>query len=92
MFSHKVDIKARVTYVPKGGPFNQMRPGNFVKLVADFDVKLADYGIERKGAVLPLQVGETAHVTATLLASDATPEENQPYRDSAAKYLGKPRK
>ena len=90
--SHKVDVKARVTYVPKGGPFNQMRPGNFVKLVADFDVKLADYGIERKGAVLPLQVGETAHVTATLLASDATPEENQPYRDSAAKYLGKPRK
>ena len=90
--SHKVDVKARVTYVPKGGPVSQLRPGNLLKIVAEFDVKLADYGVERKGAVLPLQVGETAHVTATLLASDATPEENQPYRDSAIKYLGKARK
>ncbi|HYK42712.1 MAG TPA: YceI family protein [Thermoanaerobaculia bacterium] len=90
--SHKVDVKARVTYVPKGTPASQLRPGNLLKVVADFDVKLADYGVERKGAVLPLQVGETAHVTATLLASDATPEENKPYRDSAVKYLGKARK
>ena len=82
-------VKARLLYTPRGGPFNQMRPGSFVKVIADFDVTLADYGVERKGAVLPLQVGETAHVTVTVLASDATPEEAQKYRDSAIKYMGK---
>ena len=87
-----VGTTARLTYVPGGGPFNQMRPGNFVKLVADFDVRLADFGVERKGAVLPLQVGETAHVTVTALASDASPEEARAYREKAVKYLGKARR
>ncbi|HEV8116975.1 MAG TPA: YceI family protein [Thermoanaerobaculia bacterium] len=88
----KVDVGALVTFVPKGGPFNQMRPGNFVKLVATFDIRLADFGVERKGQVLPLQVGELAHVTVTVLASDATPEEAKAYRETAVKYMGKPRK
>jgi polyisoprenoid-binding protein YceI len=88
----KVDVTARLTYVPGGGPFNQMRPGNFVKLIADFDVRLADFGVERKGSVLPLQVGETAHVTVTALASDASPEEAKAYRDKAVKYMGKARR
>ena len=87
----KIDVSARITYVP-GGPFNAMRPGNFVKLVADFDVRLADFGVERKGQVLPLQVGETAHVTVTALASDASPEEAKAYRDKAVKYMGKARR
>jgi polyisoprenoid-binding protein YceI len=84
-----VTVKARLTWVPRGSPFNQMRPGSFVKVVADFDVALADYGVERKGPVLPLQVGETAHVTVTALASDATPEEARKYRESAVQYMGK---
>ena len=88
----KVDVTARLTYVPRGGPFNQMRPGNFVKLVAEFDVRLADFGVERKGAVLPLQVGEQAHVTVTALASDASPEEAKDYREKAIKYMGKARR
>lgn len=88
----KIDVVARVTYVPRGGPFNQMRPGNFVKLVADFDVKLADFGVERKGPTLPLQVGESAHVTVTALASDANPEEASQYRQTAIKYMGKARR
>src|SRR5262249_16150835 len=88
----KIDVAAKLTYVPQGGPFSQMRRGNFVKLVADFDVKLADFGVERKGAVLPLQVAETAHVTVTALASDASPEEAAKYRDKAVKYMGKARK
>jgi polyisoprenoid-binding protein YceI len=88
----KVDVTARLTYVPGEGPFNAMRPGNFVKLVADFDVRLADFGVERKGQVLPLQVGETAHVTVTALASDATPEQAKAYRDTAIKYMGRARR
>ena len=85
-----IEVKARVTYVPKGGPFSSMRPGNFVRISSAFDIRLADYGIERKGPVLPLQVGDTAHVTVSLLASDASPEEAEAYRQKAAKYMGKP--
>jgi polyisoprenoid-binding protein YceI len=88
----RVDIAARLTYVPRGGPFNQMRPGSFIKLVARFDVRLADFGVDRTGPVLPLQVGDTAHVTLTALASDATPEEAEQYRRNAIKYMGTARR
>jgi polyisoprenoid-binding protein YceI len=87
----KIEVAARITSVPKGGPFSQMRPGNFVRLTAQFDFKLADYGVERNGPVLPLQVGDTAHVTVTVLASDASAEEAKAYRDRAIKYMGKAR-
>ena len=86
-----ITVPARITYVPKGGPFSKMRPGNFVRLTARFDFKLEDYGVERNGPVLPLQVGETAHVTVTVLASDASAEEMKTYRDNAIKYMGKAR-
>jgi polyisoprenoid-binding protein YceI len=86
-----ITVPARITYVPAGGPFSQMRPGNFVRLTAQFDFKLADYGVERNGPVLPLQVGDTAHVTVTVLASDASAEEMKTYRDRAIKYMGKAR-
>jgi hypothetical protein len=39
-----------------------------------------------------LQVGETAHVTLSAIASDATPEEAEVYKLSAIKYLGKARR
>jgi polyisoprenoid-binding protein YceI len=85
----KVEAAAKITFIPKGGPFNQMRPGNFVKIVARFDIRLADFNVERAGPVLPLQVAETAHVTVMALASDASPEEAEAYRQSAIKYMGK---
>ncbi len=55
----------------------QMRPGNFVKEVAVFDVVLADHGIERTGPDLPLQVAPQARVTVSVLATDASPAENE---------------
>jgi polyisoprenoid-binding protein YceI len=85
-----VAVQARLTYVPQGGPLSQLRPGNLVKLVARFDVHLDDFGIQRKGAVLPLQVGEVAHVTVSVLADDASPEERERYRQSARDYLKAP--
>jgi polyisoprenoid-binding protein YceI len=87
----KIEVPARITYVPKGGPFSQMRPGNFVRLTAQFDFNLADYGVDRNGPVLSLQVGDTAHVTVTVLASDASAEEMKAYRDRAIKYMGRAR-
>lgn len=84
-----IPFTAQVTLVPAGGPFSEMRPGNFVKLVAHFDVTLDDFGVPRKGPVLSLQVAPVAHVTVTALASDASPEEAARYRRSAVDYLGK---
>jgi polyisoprenoid-binding protein YceI len=86
-----IEVSAQITYIPRGGPFSQMRPGNFVRMVAAFDIKLADYQVDRSGPVLVLQVGETAHVTISALASDATPAEAETYRQSAIKYMGKAR-
>jgi hypothetical protein len=79
-------------YVPRGGPFSQMRPGNFLKLSCEFDVVLADFGVARSGPVLPLQVGERAHVTVAVLGSDASAEEAEGYRSKAVQYMGKARK
>jgi hypothetical protein len=87
-----MDVPATLTYVPKGGPFSQMRPGNFVRITSEFDIKLEDFKVDRRGPILVLQVGETAHVTLSAMASDATPEEAETYRQSAIKYMGKARK
>jgi polyisoprenoid-binding protein YceI len=86
----QIPVEARLTYVSQGGPLSQLRPGNFVKLVARFDVRLDDFGVARRGAVLPLQVGEIAHVTVSALADDASPEEREKYRQSARDYLREP--
>jgi hypothetical protein len=40
--------------------------------------------------VLPLQVGDVAHVTVSVLADDASAEERAKYRQSAADYLKQP--
>lgn len=88
----KIEFSARLAFVPKGGPFSQMRPGNFVKVTSEIDVRLEDFGMARTGPVLPLQVGELAHVTLSVLASDATPDEAEAYRQKAVTYMGKARK
>lgn len=87
-----IEVPAQVTYVPSGGPFSKMRPGNFVRLTAKFEIRLADYNIDRAGPVLPLQVGETALITVSALASDASAAEAETYRQSAIKYMGKARR
>jgi hypothetical protein len=69
-----------------------MRPGNFVRITSEFDIRLDDFQVDRRGPVLVLQVGETAHITLSALASDATPEEAETYRQSAIKYMGKARR
>ena len=84
-----IPFTARVTYVPAGGPFSEVRPGNLVKLVGRFDVNLDDFGVPRKGPGLELPVGPEAHVIVTALASDANPADAAKYRESAERYLGK---
>jgi polyisoprenoid-binding protein YceI len=87
-----IEVPATITYVPKGGPFSKMRPGNFVRITSEFDIRLSDYKVDRSGPVLVLQVSDTAHVTISALASDASPEEADAYRQGAIKYMGKARR
>ena len=86
------DVPATVTYVPQGGPFSKMRPGNFVRITSAFDIKLSDFQIDRSGPALILQVADTAHITVSALASDASAAEAEAYRQSAIKYMGKARR
>lgn len=85
-----VEVPLRITYVPKETtPFSKMRPGNFVRVTTTFPIALADFGVSRSGPVLMLQVSETAQVSVSILASDASPEEAEQYRQNAVKYMGK---
>jgi hypothetical protein len=77
-----------VTYVPKGG-LQPDAPGNFVKLVATFDIRLADFNVERKGrSFLSRSVARTS---VTALTGDASPKRRRP-TETAVKYMGKARK
>ena len=70
----KIEAPVRVTYLPKSEkPLLPAKPGNLARITTEFDVALADYGVDRRGIVL--QIGETAHVTLSALATDATAEE-----------------
>jgi len=83
-----VEIPAQLAYLPKKEVTAKLRPGNHLRIKSDFDVTLSDYGIDRKGPVLKMQVGETAHVSLSILATDATDEELADYRAGAQKWLG----
>ncbi len=87
--SRMVTVPVRVTLVSPSPELEKFRPGNLLRIQSDFDVKLDDYGIDRKGPILKMQVGETAHVTLSILASDASDEQLAKYRASAKKWLGK---
>ena len=83
-----VEIPAQLAYLPQKEVTAKFRPGNYLRIKSDFDVRLSDYGIDRKGPVIAMQVGETAHVSLSILATDATDEELVNYRASAKKWLG----
>ena len=88
----QMEVPVTLTYVPKGGPFSKMRPGNFIRISAAFDIRLPDFNVDRSGPVLVLQVAEVAHITVSALASDASAAEAEEYRQSAIKYMGKARR
>src|SRR5579863_8903487 len=83
VFTSKRSVLSSSMALARTSRFSQMRPGNFVKLAAHFDIDLADYGVKRGGDVLPLQVGERAAVTVFVLGSDAGAEEADSYRQKA---------
>jgi polyisoprenoid-binding protein YceI len=86
--SKNVEIPAQLAYLPKKEVTAKFRPGNHLRIKSDFDVTLSDHGIDRKGPILKMQVGETAHVSLSILATDASDEELAEYRAGAKKWLG----
>lgn len=49
-------------------------PGNLLRITSDFDVKLADYNVERPQMVI-LKVGEIAHISIDVFATDANAQK-----------------
>jgi len=86
--SKNVEVPAQLAYLPKKEVTAKFRAGNHLRIKSDFDLTLSDYGIDRKGPILRMQVGETAHVSLSILATDATDEELAEYRAGAKKWLG----
>lgn len=58
---------------PAARPSVPAKPGNLLLLTAEFEVLLADFGIGRRGMIL--QIGDTARVNVSLLATDAAAGE-----------------
>ena len=82
-----VVVDAQVTYLPENQETMGKLPGNLIRLSSQFDVRLADYGIERPQMVL-LKVGEVSHVTVDAFASDASPEKAALWMEQMKKMMG----
>ena len=54
-----VEIPAQLAYLPQKEATAKFRPGNHLRIKSDFDVTLSDHGIDRKGPILKMQIGES---------------------------------
>lgn len=62
-------------------------PGNLLRVTSEFDVKLADFGIERPQMVL-LKVGEVAHVSLDVFTTDADSQKLSMWLEQMKKMMG----
>jgi polyisoprenoid-binding protein YceI len=63
------------------------KPGNLLRITAEFEVLLADYGIKRRGIIL--QVDDSVRVGVSLLATDAGGEALEAARRQAEAEIEK---
>jgi polyisoprenoid-binding protein YceI len=82
----EIPVDVLVTYVPESKETMGKLPGNLIRITSNFDVRLADYGIERPQMVL-LKVGEVAHVTVDTFASDADGQKTAMWMDQMKKMM-----
>lgn len=82
-----ITLPVRVTYVPESQSTMSKLPGNLLRITSDFDVKLADFNIERPQMVI-LKVGEVAHVSLDVFATDASPEKISMWSEQMKKMMG----
>lgn len=78
-------VPVRLLYMtapPAGAPPPiPAKPGNLLRVTAEFEVLLADFGVPRRGLIL--QVGDTARVSVSVLATDAAPDDRARARAAA---------
>ncbi len=81
-----ITVLVKVTYVPESASTMSKLPGNLLRITSDFDVRLADYNVERPQMVL-LKVGELAHVSLDVFATDASPEKISMWSEQMKKMM-----
>jgi len=82
----KIKVPVQVQYMPENASTISKLPGNLLRITGEFDVKLADYSIERPQMVL-LKVGEVAHVTLDLFATDANQDKMTMWMEKMKKMM-----
>jgi polyisoprenoid-binding protein YceI len=83
----KIEVPVRVTYLPESSSTMGKLPGNLLRITSEFDVKLADYGIERPQMVL-LKVGEVAHLSVDVFTTDANSQKLSMWMGQMKKMMG----
>lgn len=81
-----ITVPVKVTYLPESQSTMGKLPGNLLRITTDFDVKLADYKIERPQMVL-LKVGEVAHINLDLFATDADAQKLSMWMEQMKKMM-----
>lgn len=82
-----VEIPVKVTYLPESQSTMGKLPGNLLRITSQFPVKLADYNVERPQMVV-LKVGETAHISLDIFATDANAQKLSMWMEQMKKMMG----
>lgn len=82
----KIEVPATVTYMPQSEATMSKLPGNLLRVQAEFDVRLADFKIERPQMVF-MKVGEVARITVDVFATDATAEQMDMWMEQMKKMM-----
>ena len=85
--TRRIRVPVRVTRMAASEATMGRIPGNLIRVQSEFDVRLADHNIERPSMVL-LKVGEVAHITLDVFATDASPEMITAWMEKMKKMMG----
>lgn len=83
----RIEVPVKVTFLPESASTMGKLPGNLVRIKSDFDIKLADYNIDRPQMVM-LKVGEIAHVSVDVFTTDADPQKLSMWMEQMKKMMG----
>ncbi len=74
----RIEIPARMTYLPESEQTRQKMPGDLLAGRAGFDVSLKEFGITGVEGVVGSKVGETINVEVSFMASNKKPSAENP--------------
>lgn len=82
----RIEVPVKVTYLPESQSTMGKLPGNLLRITSDFDVKLADYNVERPQMVI-LKVGEIAHISIDVFTTDANAQKLSMWMEQMKKMM-----